>query len=159
VTRTPRIAPASQAWMASLRRAGNYSSPLAFHGLGYFKYPSMAVMSLTDLRAVFAALIMCSPALAHDNGQFGDVPDNVRAWFKAVKSHQGVPCCDIADGHPTDFDIRENQYWVPINGTWMPVPPEAVIKDDGNPTGEAVVWYSAYGNQVYIRCFVPGDGA
>jgi hypothetical protein len=115
-------------------------------------------MSLLYLRVAFAALIVCSPALAHDDGQFGDVPDSVRAWFKGVKSPHGVPCCDIADGHPTDFDMRENQYWVPIDGTWIPVPPEAVVEADGNPIGEAVVWYNTNGSQVFIRCFVPGDG-
>lgn len=108
--------------------------------------------------AVFAFLI-CTPALAHDNGQFNDVPDTVRAWFKSVKSQHGVPCCDIADGHRTEYDMRSNQYWVPIDGQWMPVPPEAVIRDSGNPVGDAVVWYSSYGDHVLIRCFVPGGGA
>jgi hypothetical protein len=116
-------------------------------------------MNLLDRRLVFAALIVCSPASARDNGQFDDVSDTVRAWFKAVRSSHGVPCCDIADGHRTDFDMRENQYWVPINGKWLPVPAEAVVPDDGNPTGDAVVWYSTFNGQVFIRCFVPGGGA
>jgi hypothetical protein len=98
-------------------------------------------------------------ALARDNGQFGNVPPEIRAWFKSVKSHAGVPCCDIADGHRTDYDMRESRYWVPINGQWMMVPPEAVVDDSGNPTGDAVVWYSESNGTVYIRCFVPGGGA
>jgi hypothetical protein len=98
-------------------------------------------------------------ALARDNGQFGNVPPEIRAWFKSVKSHAGVPCCDIADGHRTDYDMRESRYWVPINGDWMMVPPEAVVDDSGNPTGDAVVWYSESNGTVYIRCFVPGGGA
>ncbi|MGB7101658.1 MAG: hypothetical protein WBD95_23185 [Xanthobacteraceae bacterium] len=106
-----------------------------------------------------AALIICTPALAHDNGQFGNVSPEVRAWFKGVKSHTGIRCCDIADGHPTDYDMRESKYWVPINGEWMVVPPEAVVNDEGNPTGDAVVWYTTYDGTVYIRCFVPGGGA
>jgi hypothetical protein len=118
-------------------------------------------------RIALAALIctpvlvhdICVPAVAHDNGQFDNVPPEVRAWFKAVKSHSGIPCCDIADGHPTDYDMRENSYWVPINGEWMIVPPEAVVSDEGNPTGDAIVWYTTYNGAVYIRCFVPGGGA
>lgn len=55
--------------------------------------------------------------------------------------------------------MRKNRYWVPINGTWTPVPPEAVLTNVGNPVGDAIVWYSAYGDQVVIRCFVPGGGA
>ncbi len=101
------------------------------------------------------AVVVGTPAVARDNGQFSNVPDTVRAWFKNAKSQRGIPCCDIADGHRTDYDMRDNQYWVPINGKWLPVPPEAVIRDSGNPTGDAVVWYSAYGEYVMIRCFFP----
>jgi hypothetical protein len=110
-------------------------------------------------RAGLAVLAVCTPALAHDNGQFSNVSPSVRAWFKSVKSQHGVPCCDIADGHRTDYDMRKNQYWVPINGTWMPVPDEAVLNNVGNPVGDAIVWYSIYGSHVVIRCFVPGGGA
>ena len=110
-------------------------------------------------RIAFAAFLASTPSLVRDNGQFGDVPPEIRAWFKSVKSHTGVPCCDIADGHRTDYDMREGRYWVPINSKWMMVPPEAVVDDAGNPTGDAVVWYSESGSNVYIRCFVPGGGA
>lgn len=64
-----------------------------------------------------------------------------------------------ADGHATDYDTRENKYWMPINGEWMVVPPEAVVSDEGNPTGDAVVWYTMHNGTAYIRCFVPGGGA
>ena len=113
------------------------------------------------LRLVLSTAVLSTVchALAHDNGQFGNVPPEIRAWFKSVKSHAGVPCCDIADGHRTDYDMRESKYWVPINGEWMMVPPEAVVEDLGNPTGDAVVWYSESSGSVYIRCFVPGGGA
>ncbi len=110
-------------------------------------------------RVALAAFLISTPSLVHDNGQFGDVPPEIRAWFKSVKSHAGVPCCDIADGHRTDYDMRESKYWVPINGKWMMVPPDAVVDDSGNPTGDAVVWYSESSSNVYIRCFVPGGGA
>lgn len=111
------------------------------------------------LRAAMLSLLVCAPAVAHDNGQFVNVPPAVRSWFHDVKSPHGIPCCDIADGHRTDFRMRQNQYWVPINGNWMPVPPDAVLNNVGNPIGDAIVWYSAYGDQVIIRCFVPGGGA
>lgn len=113
----------------------------------------------TIFRVVLAVLAIGTPALARDNGQFADVSPSVRAWFKSVKSQHGVPCCDIADGHRTDYDMRKDQYWVPINGNWMPVPPDAVLDTVGNPVGDAVVWYSIYGEHVVIRCFVPGSGA
>jgi hypothetical protein len=60
-----------------------------------------------------AAIVVCTPALARDNGQYEDVPENIRNWFKSVRSPQGIPCCDISDGHRTDYDMRDNKYWVP----------------------------------------------
>jgi hypothetical protein len=114
---------------------------------------------ITGLGAALTAFVLCSPASAHDNGQFGDVPEEIRAWFKSVKSPQGIPCCDISDGHRTDYDMRDNHYWVPIDGNWVEVPAEAVLKDLGNPVGDAVVWYTLFHGKAYIRCFVPGGGA
>jgi hypothetical protein len=64
------------------------------------------------------AIVVCTPALARDNGQYEDVPENIRNWFKSVRSSQGIPCCNISDGHRTDYDMRDNKYWVPINGEW-----------------------------------------
>lgn len=100
------------------------------------------------------------PVAAVDNGQYGDVPDNVRSWFKSVRSPRGVPCCDMSDGHRTTWRSGPaGGYEVPIEDQWVSVPPEAIIYDAGNPVGEAVVWYVKQGATVfYIRCFVPGGG-
>lgn len=116
--------------------------------------------------AVLAALLIPAAAFLHgayafDNGQYDDVPDHIRQWFKSVRSPNGVPCCDIADGHRTDYDIRADGYyvpvpWLPAGENWIKVPPQAVIHDAGNPVGEAVVWYVE--ESQYIRCFVPGGG-
>ena len=122
---------------------------------------------LTKVRVCLVVVIVVAPAagaLAFGSGEYGDVPDNVRTWFKNVRSPHGVPCCDIADGHRTPYDIRtqrgadDSGYWVPIAGVWRPVPTSAVVYDAGNPVGEAVVWYVPQGNTFYIRCFVPGGG-
>jgi len=99
-----------------------------------------------------------------DRGQFANVPPEVREWFEHLQSPKGVPCCSYADGHRTGYDTRQDQYWVPIEGEWYPVPPEAIIKT-ANPVGEAIVWYlSLYndgtrtGPKYRILCFVPSDG-
>ena len=84
-------------------------------------------------------------------------PPDIRAWFKSVIAPNGVPCCDISDGHRTDYDVREGAYWVPIEGQWMAVPERAVIRDRGNPVGEAVVWYVHHRGSIIISCFVPAD--
>jgi hypothetical protein len=34
-----------------------------------------------------------------------------------------------------------------------------VIRDRGNPVGEAVVWYVRHRGEIIISCFVPADAA
>jgi hypothetical protein len=101
--------------------------------------------------------VLASAALAFDNGQYENVPADIRAWFKGVIAPNGVPCCDISDGHRTEYDFREGAYWVPIEGQWMQVPAHAIIRDRGNPVGEAVVWYVHHRGSIVISCFVPAD--
>ena len=102
---------------------------------------------------------LAAPALAFDNGQYDNVPPDIRAWFKSVIAPNGVPCCDISDGHRTRYDVRGGAYWVPIEVKWMQVPERAVIRDRGNPVGEAVVWYVHHRGSIVISCFVPADAA
>jgi hypothetical protein len=113
-------------------------------------------------RALFVAALssLSFGAAAFDNGQYNDVPANIRSWFKSVRSPHGIPCCDISDGHRTTWRGDKNGgYEVPIEGEWRPVPAEAIVYNAGNPTGEAVVWYERQdANTYYIRCFVPGGG-
>ncbi len=96
---------------------------------------------------------------AVDRGQFGDVPEHIRKWFKDARSPEGVPCCDVSDGYRTEYDVRSGVYWVPIEGVWREVPEKAVIRTGGNPTGGAVVWYMTYQGRLMITCFVPADGS
>jgi hypothetical protein len=108
--------------------------------------------------------VSATAAIAMDRGQFANVPLEVREWFEHLRSPNGVACCSYADGHRTGYDMRQGQYWVPIEGQWYAVPPEAVIKT-ANPVGEAVVWYLEYADEFAtvlptyrILCFVPSDG-
>lgn len=119
------------------------------------------------MRTVLLLLATCSTVHAFDSEKYMNVDPNISKWFKAQKSPQGVPCCDVADGHRTDYDQRaDNHYYVPINGEWYQVPTEAVIYNSGNPVGEAVVWFVDQGEtplgphkrSIYIRCFIPSDG-
>jgi hypothetical protein len=108
--------------------------------------------------ALLACLsVLASAAIAFDNGQYENVPPDIRAWFKSVMAPNGVPCCDISDGHRTTYDVRQGASWVPIEGEWMAVPERAIIRDRGNPVGEAVVWYVHHRGSIIISCFVPAD--
>jgi hypothetical protein len=96
--------------------------------------------------------------------KYKDVPADVREWFKHVRSPQGVPCCDIADGYRTDWERRGTEIWVFIAEAWRKVPTVAVVTDHANPTGDAVVWYvdnnpgasADTPDRYFIRCFVAG---
>jgi hypothetical protein len=102
-------------------------------------------------------MFITAAAQAVDRGQYENVPDDVRHWFKGVTSPTGVPCCDISDGHRTGYEVRAGAYWVPIDGLWWQVPEKAIIRNAGNPLGEAVVWYVSLRGNIEIRCFVPAD--
>lgn len=125
------------------------------------------LVGLMFLLVILIALVV-RPALAADNGQFENVPDNIRSWFKSVRSPNGVPCCDIADGHHTTWRATsDGSYEAPIRNPedpegsdhWYTVPPEAIVYNQGNPNEDAIVWYVRQGTNVYfIRCFVPGGG-
>jgi hypothetical protein len=134
---------------------------------------SLSASALRNCRArpLITSLAFCAvsatAAAAIDRGQFANVPLEVREWFEHLRSPNGVLCCSYADGHRTGYDMRQGQYWVPIEGEWYPIPSEAVIKT-ANPVGEAIVWYqnlSEYNDGVVstdskyrILCFVPTDG-
>ena len=132
---------------------------------------SASALRNCEARPLITSLVLCAvnvtAATAMDRGQFANVPLEVREWFEHLQSPNGVPCCSYADGHRTGYDTRQDQYWVPIEGEWYPVPPEAVIKT-ANPVGEAIVWYRMLSAEEYpgvssdpkyrILCFIPSDG-
>jgi hypothetical protein len=103
-----------------------------------------AMLRSCKAKPLIATLMFCAvsatAAPAMDRGQFKNVPPEIREWFENMRSPNGIMCCSYADGHRTGYDIRQGQYWVPIEGEWYPVPPGAVIKTE-NPVGEAIVWY------------------
>jgi hypothetical protein len=116
------------------------------------------------LCVILAAIAWVS--LAHGRelvpGQYAQVPEAIQQWYKSVRSPNGVPCCDIADGHKTEYRVEaDGIYWVPIEGNWLPVPRESVVYTAGNPEDSAVVWYikqGGAGDSWHIRCFVPNGG-
>jgi hypothetical protein len=123
---------------------------------------------LTKLALASALSLACFlslPTLAHDpDGIYRNLPQATRDWFHNLRANGGSLCCDMADGHPTEWkaDEKSGAYQVHIEGKWIDVPPESVIYHQGNPTDTAWVWYypinSDSGTTYNIRCFVPGDG-
>jgi hypothetical protein len=114
---------------------------------------------------VAAVAVLTGGTLAMDREELRSVAPQVRQWFESMRSPQGKPCCSYADGHRTEYDMKENLYWIPINQVWVPVPPEVVIYDQGNPFPDAVAWYNPVfvdgkpSGRYDILCFVPGGGS
>jgi len=112
-----------------------------------------------------AAATFTNATIAKDRPELKNVSPEIRRWFEEMKSPTGSLCCSFADGHRTEYDIRQGQYWVPIDGEWQAVPPEVVINTP-NPVGDAIVWYlqrnadevAMHGQKWKIYCFVPADG-
>jgi hypothetical protein len=99
-----------------------------------------------------------APAWPKDDGRFAN--STLKTWFDSLASEKGL-CCSFADGvsiEDVDWDNSgpNNGYRVRLNGQWMNVPPEAVIKQP-NKFGAAVVWpYQDANGVTQIRCFIPG---
>jgi hypothetical protein len=103
------------------------------------------------MRYLIAALLLTLPILAQarDDGRYANNP--LKPWFDQLKSKKGF-CCSDADGKTTEFEMRTDHYWVPVNGEWVQVPEEAVITEP-NKVGHAMLWLT-YDQR--IRCFLPG---
>lgn len=114
----------------------------------------MSHRTVAIVGALAALCVYAAAALARDNGQFSHVQADVREWFKSLKSPNGVPCCDTADGtRLDDVDWRQDEqgYSVRIDGEWMRVPKEAIV-DQPNRVGFAIIW--RWGGK--LQCFLPG---
>lgn len=113
---------------------------------------------------VFLASIVCLLCLGfillpafgrNDDGRYDNNP--LKSWFNGLRNSQGTPCCDVTDGvkleDPEWREDGDGSYSVHVNGQWMAVPPEAVLKEP-NKVSYSVVW--VYNGR--ILCFLPGSG-
>ena len=98
---------------------------------------------------------------ARDYGQYGDVPQHIRDWFKALKnSRYGNSCCDESDCARTEARTHGDQWEARApDGSWVVIPPDRIVLDQGNPTGEPILCASDSGGARWrVLCFVPGPG-
>jgi len=90
--------------------------------------------------------------------------DPLQSWFESLRNKLGLYCCAKADGHALDdgeWDIKDNNYRVFVQGRWVVVPDDAVLSGP-NKFGKAIVWFRNYPWRVTpdtrILCFLPGSG-
>ncbi len=110
-------------------------------------------------RAIVAAIVLLcstSSAFSRDDGRYANAP--LKPWFEQLSSKKGR-CCSDADGHvvlDSDWDSKDGHYRVRIDGEWIDVPDDAVIRQP-NLFGRTVVWpYYEDGHVSQIRCFMVG---
>lgn len=102
-----------------------------------------------------ATLLAAGLAWARDDGRYANSP--LKAWFDSLKSERGL-CCSNADGvalSDPDWDSKDGHYRVRLDGEWIDVPDDAVIKEP-NRAGRTMVWPSQSALGKSIRCFLPG---
>ncbi|WP_245309519.1 hypothetical protein [Bradyrhizobium retamae] len=94
------------------------------------------------------------PIRAHDHGRPG-----LDGWYSGLKSGKG-PCCDgpgVDAMHLSDVDweSKDGRYRVRIEGEWVDVPDDAVLKQ-ANRDGHTLVWPTWQDGKRAVRCFIPG---
>jgi hypothetical protein len=112
---------------------------------------------------VAAAFVAVGPVDGHarDYGQNSGSPRLLRDWFKRLKNPRlDVQCCEEADCARTETRTRGGSWEAKApDGSWVAIPSDSVVTDQGNPTGEPIScsynnWYGNGGRMVI--CFVPG---
>ncbi len=118
--------------------------------------------------ALSLALLPSGSSLARDlDGHYAQMNPEMHKWFNGLANGKGGLCCSFADGRSLDdpdVDMNGDHYRVRIDGQWIDVPDDAIVKGP-NKLGRPVVWpFETYDaeSRTYkpaIRCFLPGAGA
>ena len=105
--------------------------------------------------AVAALLALVSAAVHAKPPQNAD--PELKPWFEGLTNPTiGMSCCATADGHilsDKDWRTVKDGYEIRQGDHWVPVPPEAVLQNQTNPTGGAVAFFPPSGAPP-IYCFV-----
>jgi len=114
---------------------------------------------VTALAIIVLGLVMLHVSRAHGrdlDGRYAQSP--LKPWFDQLKSGKGL-CCSIADGRAVadpDWETKDGHYRVRIDGTWIDVPDDAVIKEP-NRAGQTMVWRTYLNGYPQVHCFLPGS--
>ena len=118
------------------------------------------------LRIVILFMLVSLPALARDNGQWGNQPAYLREWFQKLMQPDNpqMSCCGEADAFEADsFEVSGDKYVAIITngkgvipeGTRIPVPNQKLKWDEGNPTGHGIIFIGSNGQ---VFCYVTPGG-
>lgn len=125
------------------------------------------------LRIALAVLLIASPALARDLGQWENGDPAVREWYQSLMQPDvpAAPCCGEADAYWADeIHVRDGRTFATITddrddaplrrphidvGTEIEIPNHKLKWDRSNPTGHGVVFMSP---SKFVYCYVQGTG-
>ena len=106
--------------------------------------------------AVEGNLGLVQQAQARWKPEYADSP--YREWFAQQLNSEGWSCCNLSDAHAVyDAYIKQGKWYVSIDGIVHEIQQDQLLTGP-NPTGHAVIWYSATGDFVSIFCFSPFRG-
>lgn len=117
-------------------------------------WPGYIVAGIIALGAI---VLLCGRSHAHDH----EHPE-LNDWLMTLHSPGGGPCCDMSDtNHVNDLDWEtqskdNSHYRVRIDGKWIDVPDDKVVKEP-NKAGFALEWHYYFDGEPVIRCFMPGS--
>jgi hypothetical protein len=112
-----------------------------------------AVPMIDRLSKRFAALIAYIASIAVSAAAPPQNADpGLATWFRGLKAPNGTACCTVADCRRAMHRMTTKGYEVMIDGKWVAVPWERVLRRTDNPTGEAVV--CRVPGTALILCFV-----
>ena len=113
-------------------------------------------MRLTIPIAAVSMVLGTLAAPARDDGRYANSP--LKSWFESLQSKGGGPCCADADGlslSDVEWDTKDGHYRVQLQGEWIDVPDDTLIKEP-NRAGRTMVWPYYLNGHPVIRCFMPG---
>ena len=116
----------------------------------------LKIAALSIVLIMVALGCILEPVIAHDYER-----PELAPWFMGLHSKKGSPCCDGKDAihiSDVDWESRDGHYRVRLNGRWVDVPDDAVV-DGPNRAEQTLVWpFYINGEQIGVRCFMPGAG-
>jgi hypothetical protein len=117
------------------------------------------IKTAAGILAVTAFAATMSPGHARDDGRYAQSPN--RDWFRSLTNQYGIMCCEGADGvrlDDPDWEFDGNGYRVRLDGRWMPVPPQAIVRQQ-NKMSYAIVWPWKEDGHWRIGCFMAGNAS
>lgn len=80
-----------------------------------------------------------------------DADPQFAPWFQGLQQPNGASCCSEADCRPVESRTAGDHYQAFVEGEWLDIPPEKVIRPRSNPIGRAVLcmWHGQ------VLCFAP----